>query len=304
MKILLSGDWHIRETSPVNRCDDFKQALLKKLNYIFKIAEKEKIQYILQPGDFFDAADRVSYSMLAQWGRFFAITHRDFKILTVLGQHDLQNHNLTDGNIPSRVLEAIESLHIMTVDPFILYPEPFTQVHIYGASWNADIPIIKDPEALNILLIHKMFVKDKAIWEGQIDYTVGSSFLDQHKFDLVVSGDNHQKFICRDAGSILVNAGSLMRTAKNQNEHRPAVFIYDTTTHKVKEVRIPIKPFGEVFDIERQQSKERVEAELDELIEVFESEYTPSLDFANNLAHLRSMADANVNRFFEEALHE
>ena len=305
MRILLSGDWHIRETSPINRRDDFKQALLKKLSYIFQIARKERAAYILQPGDFFDAAGKVSYSMLAHWGKFFAITNRGHKVLTVLGQHDLQNHNLTDGNIPSRVLEAIEGVHLLTDDPCILPSESSKQIHIYGASWNAEIPQIKDPSALNILVIHKMFVKDNPLWKEQIDYTISREFLKQHAFNLVVSGDNHQKFThMLNDEKILVNAGALMRTAKDQKDHKPAIFIYDTNSNKIKEIRIPIKPFEEVFDIEKIQYREQMESELDELINIFESEYTPSLDFANNLAHLREMASADVNNFFEEALNE
>ncbi len=55
MKFLITGDWHIRNTSPKRRLDDYWVTVRKKIDFIYSLASEEKCDFILQPGDFFDS---------------------------------------------------------------------------------------------------------------------------------------------------------------------------------------------------------------------------------------------------------
>ncbi|MEK6933091.1 MAG: metallophosphoesterase, partial [Nanoarchaeota archaeon] len=64
MKILLTSDWHLRTSNPENRTDpSFFETQLGKIEQILQIFNKEKCQYLLQAGDFFDSA-RPSFDVL------------------------------------------------------------------------------------------------------------------------------------------------------------------------------------------------------------------------------------------------
>ena len=58
MKLLVTGDWHLRFNRPRLRIDkSYFQIQLDKVSEILNIASENQCQYILQPGDFFDSVD-------------------------------------------------------------------------------------------------------------------------------------------------------------------------------------------------------------------------------------------------------
>jgi len=294
-KLLIFGDLHIRETNPVNRIDDFRSEQERKLKYVMRVANKryKYISIILQPGDFFDAADKVSYNMLSKWIDFFAPFP---PILTVLGQHDTKNHHIHNTNIPTSVLQSSKVLKVLGNIPF----DPYEKLHIYGASWGQEIPEIQNKDVFNVLIIHKMIVKDKALWNEQEDYVLANKFLKSNGFDLIVSGDNHQKFVYAYDNRTLINAGSLMRTSINQNKHEPAAFVFDPITREINEIKIPVKPFGEVFNMVKHKEQETTKEELRSLVESLKQDYLPMSDFLKNLEILKRKSDKDVIEFFEE----
>src|SRR3990172_1120331 len=102
MKYLLCGDWHISDKKPENRIDDYWSTVKNKIEFILKTAQDEKVEKILQPGDFTD-------SPAMQWSSFIEITdlfnqYKTIPIFTVAGQHDLRYR--TRGNT---ALDAIIS---------------------------------------------------------------------------------------------------------------------------------------------------------------------------------------------------
>ena len=55
MKLLLTGDWHITNTPPEKRIDNYTQAQSWKFLHILGLAEEKNCTFIIQPGDFFDS---------------------------------------------------------------------------------------------------------------------------------------------------------------------------------------------------------------------------------------------------------
>lgn len=260
MKLLCCGDLHLTDNRPVNRTDNYWETCKRKLNFIFDTAEKEQADAILSPGDMTDTPV-LSNIELRELIELFQ------KRLTVdwfccFGQHDLRFR--TKQNSALKVLEqSIENLCILENWKW----QDFTKerISVLGSGYGEEIP---DPIEghFNILLVHRMIIEEK-LWSAQELYEPSNIFLRQHPFDLIVSGDNHQPFIAKAAGSkhLLINCGATMRNSIALVNHKPFVVLFDTETKAYKQIFIPIEPEDKVFRME----KVIVEKERNENLESF-----------------------------------
>ena len=288
MKILCTRDWHIRSKNPRYRIDDFFQTMMGKLNWMFELAKEENCDVILHGGDFFDSPDQKNSTKI-EIAKL--LLRYKVPVYVVAGQHDLLHRRFS--NTTLALFQTFGGVNILdgelragTCIPCIDDSGHY-DVNIYGASWEEEIPTPKDPDAINILAIHKMIVKDKPLWAEQKGYTKADTFLKAHKeYNLIVTGDNHQSFIHTTTNQILVNTGSLMRTTTAQREHTPVAVIYDSETRKAKKYLIPVKPIDEVMDLETANNiKEKNEA-LDAFMDGLSSECDIELKFEDNLKNL------------------
>jgi len=274
MKLLLTGDWHLTNTAPEKRIDNYVKAQDRKIDFICTLAKEKNCACIIQPGDFFDshkANDFLKRKMI----QILMDTHLP-PILTIFGQHDLRYHSSDTRNTPLRVLEAAEIIDI-------LGHMEIEDVNIYGASWFEDIPM-PEIEGINILVIHKMIIKNNKLWEGQEDVTKGNILLRNSGFDLIVSGDNHQSFTISTGKKHLVNCGSLMRMTTAQLEHKPVVYIYDTKDKSLEEHFIPIEPAEKVFDLSTIEKEKKENKELEAFVSQLKKDTKiEGLDYAKNL---------------------
>jgi len=279
MKILCISDWHIRATNPQYRTDDYFSTLMGKLNWVFDLAEKEGCKAILQAGDMFDGPDqsnRVELDMM----KLFKNSCCD--IFTIFGQHDCRyrDKSLT----VTEKFRVNELVDIAIADPFILGEE----VRIYGASFGEEVPKVKDPDAKNILIIHRMITEDGPQWHDQTDFISAKAMLLKYgDYDLILSGDNHKSFSYgKQFGSILLNCGSLMRTTIAQRDHKPCFYVVDTATNKVEKHFIPVKPIEEVMDLETADEQKERNAALEEFMSGLSIEYRSDLSFEENLQNV------------------
>jgi DNA repair exonuclease SbcCD nuclease subunit len=267
MKLKLIGDLHIRASNPLYRIDNYFEAIWTKLTYII---DYEKNVPILQPGDFFDSP--LQPNSVLSW----CIDNlKGVKIFSVYGQHDLKFRN--KGNTALDVL--ISSGTVIVDDSYVKLDN---KTFLYFCSFGEDIPEITT-DGFNILLIHKMVVEDK-LWEGQTDYVWANSLLRQHKFDLIVSGDNHKSFFVEHGNRCLINCGSLMRSTRDQINHKPCFVLFDTETRSFEINKIPIEPAEKVFDMLRIKEEMERNDRLSAFIEGINNEDNNiGLDFKNNL---------------------
>lgn len=273
MNLLPTGDWHLTARKPINRSDDYVAAQRRKVSSIVKAALKHNA-VILQPGDFFDRPTE-PYHVLA----YYAFLLAGVDVYTIYGQHDLRYHSVKKDNTPLNVFSTSRVVQLLWDEPTVLDDD----VHLYGAGWESPMPEIKDEKAFNVLLIHEMIIDEK-LWAEQAEFEWAKGFLKQHRFDLVVSGDNHKYFTQQGDGRLLVNAGSLMRSTTAQFEHEPAFVIYDTDTHKWDKHTLSIAPADKVFNVssivEDKERNEKLEAFIEGLSDGAEIE---GLDFMENL---------------------
>ena len=275
MKILCKGDQHLRANKPKNRTDNFYEAQLKKHEFIFQYALENQIDLIIQPGDFFDSP-KVPFFVLSDYIKL----KRKYEFpayipeIAVFAQHDLFFHSKKDSHsTPLGLFMQVGLVH----EP----PYKKEGVHIYGASWEEQIPEIQDPDVCNVLVTHRMVIKDDLLWEGQSDFERASVLLRLHKFDLIVAGDNHQCFSHEYRGRFLVNAGSILRTSTNQHQHTPSFFVYDTEERSITKIMIPHEE--NVFSLDLQEREKSVNSEVQVFIDEIQKKSYQDFSFRRNL---------------------
>lgn len=287
MKFLLTGDWHISDKTPVNRTDDYVDALKNKVGYILNFATDNFISAILQPGDLFDVHN-ASYDIVEWMIRLFHSRNFNVPIIGCLGQHDQRYHKQGNKNTASGCFyAAVDNLgsKVISNDKPIVYIEQYTKtpIHIYGASFGEDIPKIENPSAFNILVTHRMITKGGPLWEGQEGNTEALDLLKSTKFRLIVSGDNHNAFKEAYRMRYLVNCGSLMRSKIDQKNHKPIMYVYNTETNELKEHLIPCAEVIDVFDFEKKMNEEIRDEKMERFIKTITTKQSHSMSFTENL---------------------
>jgi DNA repair exonuclease SbcCD nuclease subunit len=267
MKLLITGDLHITDKCPVHRIDDYQAAVFRKLEFSLKTARAKDAYCILQPGDFFDSFHVSDYVLQ----RTLELIEQNYhsRIFTIFGQHDLRYHNSNIENTPLKVLHSTQLADIVHRPLNSGFSEiPISSeadtcfTEIYGCSWFEEIPAINDPDAFNVLLIHRMIIDDKKLWEAQEEFTYGYQLLEKHGFDLIVSGDNHKHFVIQNGNKTLINCGSMMRKNIDQTDHKPVVYLFDTETREFEPIYIPIEPPEDVFEMEVVEKEKSINEEM------------------------------------------
>ena len=270
-KFVVMGDLHLAEASPRSRIDDYQETVFNKLEFIFKTAD-ENDACILQPGDFFNQPNP-SYEFFSKMVLLLK-RYSEVSVFSIYGQHDLRYRNRTNTAIKA-LNHACDNFFILENN--ILYKK---QYHLYGVSYGEEIPEV-EYDKKNILLIHKMIIKDKKVWAGQADYTEASGLLKKSGFGIIVSGDNHQLFTEEYKGRKLFNCGSVMRSSISQVNHKPTIFLIDDNC--MEEIQIPIQPSKKVFKLEEVERENSRSEEINSFIEGLSEQKEMGLDFEDNL---------------------
>lgn len=249
------GDLHFRATPPINRTDDYYKEQFKKAEYAFDLFLSRGCEIVLQPGDFFNAYGRDPYSLIydviSLLKNFSGLT-----IYVVFGQHDLKFHNTEVKDTPLQILINAGFVHRIPEKGIALGDK----TTLYGSDWNKPLPETPDylySKHTNILLTHRMIIKNKKLFPGQTNYTQAKKML-SYGFNLCVTGDNHAAFTYKDERGTLINCGSLCRMSIDQTQHKPMFALYDTKTKKTETFNYPIKKASEVL-----REKEVREVQID-----------------------------------------
>lgn len=294
---IITGDWHITDQRPENRKDNYEDSVFDKLDFILKIAKKNNCG-VLQPGDFFDNPNP-SYRLFTRTVSLLN-KYKEVRVLSIFGQHCLRYR--TKENTASIALEQ-------SCRNFIILGSNGTRfdkemISFYGSSYGEAIPKPVD-DCFNILLIHRMIVKEK-LWNTQEDFVESNTFLKQNNYDLIVSGDNHQGFISTVEKRMLVNCGSMMRSTINQINHKPFVVLFDTETKKYKQIFVPIEPAENVFKIDKIEKDKERNKELDAFVSGLSEQKEMGLSFMDNLEEyvIKNNIDSTITEIIKECSHE
>lgn len=290
MKILCCGDQHVTDHRPVNRTDDYFKTVLNKFEQECDIAVEEGCLCVVLPGDVFDTHKETHE--VVQKVVDITLNHSNLIFLCVAGQHDQKYHNT---NLSGTAFASfLQHQNIRILDRF---PYEFHDAVFYGASWKDEIPEVINPNKFNILVIHKMIVDDK-LWAAQENFTWANHMLLSHKFDLIISGDNHKQFFVNKGKKNLLNLGTMMRNTTGTVDHHPAVAVFDTETRTADIIDLDYKPIADVMQID----KVEVEKERNQKRDEFEADLKSAQEI--KLSFVDALDDYILTNLVDPAIHK
>lgn len=261
---ILTSDWHLREDQPTCRTDDFVEAQWEKVRQVRALQEKYGCP-VLHAGDLFHHW-KPSPALLTR-----CIRELPDQFYTVYGNHDLPQHSM-ELAYKSGITTLVEADKINILK---------------SGNWNdkpeeENVQIGRGTDKRYIFVWHKMVWTDKVPYPGAEKEAEGHSLLRKYpQFDLILTGDNHQQFVCKQEGRLLVNPGCLSRQTAAFADFRPAVWLYNAEKNKVKPHYLDIIP-GVVSRVHIEKKAERDER-ISAFVERLDTDWEAGLDFEENL---------------------
>lgn len=272
---ILTADIHITNSQPPARKDDYKTALINKLRLIRNIAMEKGIP-VLDAGDVFDKA-RPSPEVISM-----ALENLPNPFITIAGNHDLAYHtndlfnetalySLTKANIGIKVLKPYET---------IVYGDMTITGFPYGFYDVSKIDESKLTGKINIALIHIMTYQGEKPYPQCKDKSASELAELFNKFDLVVSGHNHQCFTAKMGKTTLLNPGSLMRSNAVQCDYIPKIwYLMEDGSLEYEEIEVDSSVISREHLVDKEETNERIEA----YVEILNKIDGVSFSFENNL---------------------
>lgn len=252
--LIMLSDLHLTMDTPVSRTDNVQEEQDRMLRFIAKYALDNGIKVILQAGDFVD--QKRSWELLQYLTQMLRIwKERGLCVYTVFGQHDSYYHNMTNKKTVMGVLISAGLLKRLNSTPVSI-----GTIRLYGSSYGEIIHRVENPKGVyNILVVHAPILWKKA-WKQQEDYVYAPDALREYKYDVILCGDQHQKFIYRnDWHQVALNAGPMMRLDAREKDHEPGFYHYQIKQGRAKWVPLPFeKDCISVQHLERQSHQEEL----------------------------------------------
>lgn len=253
MKFAACADLHLTDKIPENRKAGYLSQICNKLGQILELTEKHTNTGILMvAGDFFDSP-RIPYFIPTKIINILMDT--TVEIFAVPGQHDIRYHRVGLENTPLGVLASSRLVEILSSEKAI----EIEGVTFIGSGWN-ETP----KDKADCVLMHQTITKVDPLYPGDDETSNAAQVLNRHKWaKCIISGDNHKMFTYKNKRQLLVNCGSMVRSAKDQIEHVPHIHIIDTgkTPWGVKSIPLDVLPPEMVFDFNKIEKQERNEEE-------------------------------------------
>ena len=241
------SDLHLTSLTPRCRKDNYIETQFKKLEWILKTVSESKYKTLVIGGDVFDRA-KEPYIITK---RFVGLLLKyDINLVTIPGQHDLFYHVKGIENTPLGIIKLVSNQSNQTIK-FI------------EQGWGEEVT-----ETGDVLVTHQMVIEDKELYPGQENYVSGKNLLRKHPdFKVIVSGDNHKPFFIKTDKQILVNCGSVLRSNKDQMDHKPLIWEINISDLTATPLEIPIEQ--DVFNKEliEQDEMKKENKELDAFIQ-------------------------------------
>lgn len=263
---IITGDWHLRDSIPKCRADDFINEQWFKVQEIIELQQKYDCP-ILFSGDLFHTWKSTPFLINETISEFISFSN-DF--ISVIGNHDMKSHNI----------ELMQQSAWQTL---------FATGHIKylpnHGDWDFDHknnnPLYFKIKDRKIKILHIMTYKGKEPWPGCQDPKANKLFDMFPEADLIVTGHNHQSFIVKKKDKLLINPGCLTRQTAKEIDHKPCVFLWNAKSNTCKPHYLKIKK--DVISREHIQIKEHKEKRALAFIEKLKDSWDIGLSFDENM---------------------
>jgi DNA repair exonuclease SbcCD nuclease subunit len=277
VEAILTADWHLRESQPTARTDDFWEAQWRAVDFVAELQEKYDVP-IFHAGDLFHHW-KPSPRLLSE-----CIERLPNQFYTVYGNHDLPAHNLELAHKSGiYTLEKAGALQVLkgTHDGQQVVRESWvTNSNRYVLVWHVmtwtrdePYPGVQEPPAIELL---KRWMMMK----------------------LIVTGDNHIPFTVKYDGRLLVNPGSLTRQSAAQIDHKPRVYLWDEKNNEVRPIYLPIEK--DAISRMHISIKDERDRRISAFIERLDQEWDSGLSFEENLK--KFLANNNIRQSVEDII--
>jgi predicted phosphodiesterase len=259
---------HLREDKPVCRTDNFIDEQTLDLGFLCGLQNKYKCPVVCA-GDLFD------FWKPSPWLLSYAIDYLPQQFYTIYGQHDLPQHNW-DLREKSGIY-TLEKAGKVQVLPGVHYGRTPDQL-MEDAFCTQSIIHFKTDQTV-LVWHHMTYITPPfpGATEGQ-----ATGILKKYpRYNLIVTGDNHQAFTAEHEGRLLVNPGSFTRQSAIQIDFKPRVYLWFAKTNTVIPVYLPIKE--DAISREHIEVVEERDARIDAFISKLDGEWDVSLSFEQNL---------------------
>lgn len=260
--LIITADWHLRETVPVCRTDDFYTAQWNKVDQIAELQRTYECP-VIHAGDLFDNW-KPSPALLTD-----TIKHLPKKFYTVCGNHDLPQHSLDLINkCGVRTVEAAGALTILKEGHF---GQPL-----------AEIPSSITGLDVKIGINHVFTWTGTVPWAGCQADSAMKIVRNNQDYSLIITGDNHQTFIIAHKDTQLVNPGCLTRQTIAYEKHKPCVFFWSEELMKL--TRHVLQYDRDVIQKEHLEQEEQKQNRIDAYIEHLQNvDIETTVDFEENI---------------------
>lgn len=265
---ILTSDWHLREDTPVCRTDDFEAAQWDKVRQVSDLQKKYDCP-VLHAGDLFHHW-KPSPELLSK-----TIKNLPRNFQTVYGNHDLPQHSMDLAHKSGvNTLATGDHITLLKEGHWNIPPDKGFLIRYYDAHEEIHGRIVG--------VWHKYVYTYKKPFPGVTPDEEGHRILkDFPDFDLLVTGDNHQSFVCKQDDRILVNPGSLTRQTSDQEHFEPCVYLYSAGENEVEAHYLDINE--EAISREHLEKKEERDERISAFVERLGTEWEGDLNFNENM---------------------
>jgi DNA repair exonuclease SbcCD nuclease subunit len=286
MRMIITADWHIRNTRPRCRIDeDWIKTQQKALNQIAEICENKNAP-LMVVGDIFNSNSDTSFeciNMVQKLADYIG------GIYILAGNHDLPYHS--SENIDKSAIGVLfQSENVFKIED---YSDEFSAP-------NFD----EERNPMPYMFIHTLTIPSKDKPEF-IECETPESLLEKYPTaKWIFTGDYHKNFVYEKNGRYVINPGCLIRQVSDMKDYQCGVYFVDTDKEVIE--FIPIiddeKLVNDEYIIRQDEREERIENFVNKLKDV----ESISLDFIDNVekALLVNKIDEKLKHCIKELIYD
>ena len=276
MKMIITADWHIRNTAP--RCRSDKDWMQTQKNALWKLLEYAEAHDcdIFVVGDLFHSVSDTSFEcvQLIQ-GLALALKKIGKRLYILAGNHDLLYHS--EDNIERSAIGILfKSENIF----------PISSVEgVSAPNFGGEVDRTK-----KIVFTHVLTFPDRDNVPPNVNALTAYDLLDEYpEAEYIFTGDYHHSFHVEEKDRHVINPGCLLRQVADMKDYKPLCYLVDTDSGSVDTLYIGDDDnlIDDSYLIKEEAREQRIEEFVDKLKET----KNVSLDFVENVRKYMDLND-------------
>ncbi|BFI73621.1 DNA double-strand break repair protein Mre11 [Nanoarchaeota archaeon] len=257
MKFIHVSDTHLGCQIPVEYSEIRKKDFLKSFNEVIDFAIKEKVDFIIHSGDFFDEYFRIDSKYIIEVLDILSkLKENDIPLIFIKGNHDTKGQR-------QNILEILKKLKLV-YEANIKEPFIYKDIYIYGISEPPNLA----GEELNLYyknILSKLKFENNGytifMFHGAVNFFPNSILEGYHKEPRILSleyfpkadyyafGHFHKHYLEKNEGKIFALPGSTERTEISKDEENIKKGFYLVNDNDIKFIELNTRPIYIYEDI-------------------------------------------------------